>query len=597
MRRAAHRSMDTWATIRLMVPYFRPYRKYVVFSLMLVLAECGFGLANPLILRQIIDEALPRRDFDLLVILCGTMVIIGLVGSAITVAEVALTNWIGQRVVADLRTEVYDRARAQPLPFYTEQGAAEIQTRLVSDIDGVDRLLTNTAQSALASITSLVVTVTAMLIISWPLALASFAIALALSAANRRFAAHRRLLAKQRQQHVTTLMRLVAEDLSLAGIVLGRTLGRTGKQRGRFTDISERVRDVTYKQRVAGSTAMTLISAVYACVPPIIYFLTGTVVPGLSVGAVVVLVILQMRLAGPVQSLLLLSGSLQASIAMFERIMDYLKLAKDDIECTPAATEFVSGVRLRGLSYRYPGSKSPALAGVDLDLPAGSVTVVAGSSGSGKSTLGLILAGLLRPDSGTIHVSGPNADPAELRDAVTLVPQHTLILHGTIGDNLRFAAEDLTDEEMERALTAVHLDDLATRLRLGFDTPTGDDGHQMSGGERQRLALVRALLVPSRVVVLDEATSALDNLTAEHIHGLVRRHCRNRTLVIIAHRIPRLEPADRVVVLEHGQIEEMGTHGELVTSGGAYTRLLAAQHTRPQGGITPEAPVTRTVLR
>lgn len=583
------REVRTSLVLRRMIPFFRPYRRYIVCSLTLILIESGLALSFPLLLRRVIDEAIPRHDVGLLTLLCGTMIGLGLLASAMAVGESALRNWIGQRVVADLRADVYDHASAQPLEFYTSEGEAQIQARLVSDIEGVDRLLTSTAQSVVGAVTSLAVALAAMLILSWPLAVLSFALAVGLSLLNNRFSARRRVLAKERQGHLTTLMEYVAEDLSLAGIVLGRTLGRTSQQRTRFTDINRRVRDVTVRQRITGALALTAIGAAYACVPPGIFFLAGSVLSGVTIGTIVVLVTLQMRLTGPIQSLLLLSGSLQASVAKFERVLDYINLDTVGVEAG-IIQPGVHDLWIRDLSYRYPESRWPVVDGVDLDLPAGSVTVIVGPSGSGKSTFGLILAGLLERGSGAIDIPGlENADPAALRAAVTLVPQHTLLFKGTIGDNLRFADADVAAERIADALETVQLDDLVARLPLGLDTPVGEDGHQLSGGERQRLALARALLAPCRVLVLDEATSALDNITAERLYSALRARCRAMTLVVIAHRIPRLESGDHIVVMANGRIAETGTHAELTAYGGAFADLLSAQSARstspvPQGG-------------
>lgn len=572
-----HRQATTWAIIRRMASYFRPYRLQVGCSLTLVLLECGLGMAGPLLLQRLIDQALPQRDAEQLLLLSGAMIGVGVLSSGLGVVEITLTNWIGQRVVSDLRLEVYDHAHRQPLEFYSDQGETQIQARLVSDIEGVDRLLTGTAQSALAAATSLIIAVGVMLALSWPLAIFSLVLAFGLSLLNNRFSRQRRVLGKRRQEQLTTLMEHVAQDLSLAGVILGRTLGRTGRQRLHFTEISAQVCATTLRQRFVGTVALAIISTAYAAIPPVIYLLAGSVLPGLSIGTVVVLVILQMRLAAPLQSLLSLSGALQASVAMFERVLDYLDLGTHDVgTATPGA--LTHGVRLRNLSHRYAGAPRLVLGGVSLDLTPGSCTLIAGGSGSGKSTLGLILSGLTQQCGGSVTTPGGRVlTPAELRAAVTLVPQHTLLLKGSVRDNLCFVRDDVTEQEMEEALALVQLDALIARLPYGLDTSVGRDGYQLSGGERQRLALARALLAPGELLVLDEATSALDNLTAEYLHRALRARCADRILLLIAHRIPLLEPEDRVLVMEGGRVVERGTHAELAGHGGAYTRLLGAQ--------------------
>ncbi|SCE72307.1 ABC transporter ATP-binding protein [Micromonospora chokoriensis] len=568
--------VTTWLVLRRVAMRYRPYRWHTVGSGLLVLITVGMSTAAPLLLQRIIDDALPRHDTTLLAVLCGLMMALGLVGSLLGVAETALTNWTGQRVAARLRVDVYDRARAQPLRFYSEQGQAQIQARLVSDIDGIDRFLTSTVHQALSALTALVAVGIAMIILSWPLALVSLALTALLSLFNNRFARRRRLLFRQRQRLLTTVLRYVSEDLSLSGVLLGRTLRRTRTQRDRFVEVAEDIRDVTFRQRIAGMSAYTVIGVSFACVPPLIFWAYGTFTPTVSVGAVVVLVMLQTRLSQPIQSLLRLSGGVQASVVMFERVLEYLDMDAPErdvapVRRTPAGP---AEVRLRGVSCRYPGSPAPALAGVDLDFPAGSVTVVTGHTGSGKSTLGLVLAGLLSPDTGTVRVDGGSALP---RAAATLIPQHTALLHGTIRDNLLFARDGVSQAELDRVLDTVRLGSLITASRHGWDTSIGENGLQLSGGERQRLGIARALLADCRLLVVDEATSALDQHTADRVTEALREHCRDKTLVLIAHRLPRLEPQDRVIVLDRGRVAEHGTHGLLSRAGGAYASLLAAQ--------------------
>lgn len=575
--------LDTWTVLRRMGVRFRPYLWQSAVSFLMVVVTVALSTATPLLLRGIIDDALPHGDLALLTELCCLMVASGLCASLLVVAQTALTNWIGQRVSARLRVEVYDRARAQRLRFYSEKGHTQIQARLISDIDAVDRFLTGTVQQGLSTVLSLVMIGSTMIVLNWRLAVICGALATVLSLFNNRFARRRRGLARQRQQLLTTVLRYVAEDLSLSGILLGRTMRRTDRQRQRFIEVTEEIRETTFQQRLVGISAYVVIGASFACLPPLVYLACGLFAAHLSVGAVVVLVTLQQRLAQQIQDLLRLSGSLQTSVAMFERVLEYVDMEIGDDVCAPqtSAGGPPARVRLRGVRHRYPGAAAPSLDGIDLDFPAASVTVVAGSTGSGKSTLGLVLAGLLPCGSGSAEADG-GPGPGSLRSAVTLIPQHTGLLHGTIRDNLLFARDGVSDEELERVLAAVGLDAVVAALPDGLDTSVGADGLQLSGGERQRLGVARAMLVDCRVLIADEVTSSLDHHTAEQVNRALREHCRDRTLVLIAHRLPALGPGDRVVVLEHGRIAEAGTHGALSSADGPYAALLAAQGRAPE---------------
>ncbi|MGP3929394.1 ABC transporter ATP-binding protein [Nonomuraea sp. KM88] len=546
--------LTTWGAARRIGGWFRPYRRHVIGSLSLVLVSVPVSVASPLLIQVVIDEALPSRDAAALALLCGLLVALGLLGSVLAVGEIAWSNWVGQRVSAQLRMDLYDRVNSRPLGFYSERSAAETQARLISDVDGVDKLVTGTAQQALGAITSLAAAALAMAILSWPLALVSLALAWLLSLLNHRFTLRRRGLARQRQRLLTTLMRYAAEDLSAGGVLLGRTLGRTAAQRQRFAQVCQDVRDVTIRQRVTGALAYMAIGASFACVPPMIFWLAGTVLDGLSVGTVVVMALLQMRLSSPIETLLLLSGSVQAAVAKFERIAEYLDIpeAQPIDRPGPPRREAVTGVSavLIGVGHDYGGGRRPVLDDVNLVVAAGTVTVLTGRTGSGKSTLGLVLAGLLTPARGEVLVDGA----ARLRDVATLVPQHTTMFSGSIRENLAFARDGVTEEEMRAVLAAVSLDSLVDAMPDGLDTPVGEDGHQLSGGERQRLAVARALLVPCGLLIVDEVTSALDGVTAEHVFSVLRRHCRDRALVVITHRSPSAEPGDRLLVVEDGRL-------------------------------------------
>ncbi|MFE7757228.1 ABC transporter ATP-binding protein [Streptomyces sp. NPDC057429] len=570
-------TVTTWDTVRFMLVRLRPYRPRTALTVLIVGVRVVLGVVTPLAMLVLLDRALPQRDLDLLFLVCGGIFVAGGLGSALYVAETVLISRLSQRLVADLRVEIFARAHAQPLEFFAALSPSELQARLVSDVNGVDRFLSQTLRSALSAAAHAVAATVAMVLLSWPLALASLVLTAVLSQLNNRLARVRRRLATERQQHVTTMIRRVADALSLQGIVLGRTIGRTGHQLDEFTDVCESISDTTVRQRVVGSGALMFIGFCFAAFPPGIYLVSGVFLRELSVGAVVALVMLQMRLSDPLQTLLSFSAQIQASVATFERIIQYTSLDAEPLR--PARKKLDGTVRVTasGVRYEYQGAVSPALADIEMDLAPGTMNVVLGPTGSGKSTLGLVLTGLVRPQSGTVKIDGGPADLETLRRRATLVPQDIGFLNGSLRENLRFAREGTTDAEMLEVLRVACLDGLLARLPQGLDTPVGEDGHMLSGGERQRLAISRALLAGGTLLILDEATSALDGTTAQLVHESLRSLCPGRTVLVICHRIPRLTAGDRVFILDRGRVVEQGTHRELRAAGGHYAALLAAQ--------------------
>jgi ATP-binding cassette subfamily B protein len=570
-------TVTTWHTVRFLLACLRPYRGRTSLTLLIVSTRVAMGVVIPLAMLVLLDRALPQRDTELLILVCGGIFAAGGLGSALYVVETVLVSRISQRLVADLRVRVFDRAQAQPLEFFAAHSASELQARLVSDVNGVDRFISQTLRSALSAAAHAVAAAVAMMFLSWPLALASLVLTTALSQMNNRLARIRRSLAAERQQHVTTMIRRVADTLSLQGIVLGRTMGRTGHQRDEFTEVCESISDTTVRQRAVGARALTFIGFCFAAFPPGIYLVSGVFLRELSVGAVVALVLLQMRLSEPLQTLLSFSAQVQASVAILERIIQYTSLEAEPLR--PAVEKLDGPVRVAasGVRYTYQGAAGPALENIDMDLAPGTMNVVLGHTGSGKSTLGLVLAGLLQPESGAVTIDGVPADQETMRRHTTLVPQDIGFLNDSLRENLRFARGGATDAEMLEVLRAGCLDGLLARLPQGLDTPVGEGGHMLSGGERQRLAISRALLAGGSLLIFDEATSALDGTTAQLVHESLRSLCPDRTVVVICHRIPRLSAGDRVFVLGRGRITEQGSHRALQAAGGRYAALLAAQ--------------------
>ena len=551
---------------------FAVYRVRLVASLLIVVASTGVGVVLPLLLRRVIDEAIPNGDRRLLTWLCLAMLLIGFAQAVLFLAQGRLANSIGLSVVHDLRADVYRRVQRMPITFHAGPSGTEVHTRLAHDIGGISDVVTFTAQHALGSVTIVATVGAAMLVLSWPIAAAAILLTTAMAVITHVYAEKQRLLAVEVQDRTSEMMRLAGEHLSLSGILLGRTLRRWDRQRAAFERSSADIARLTTRQRTVGDLASAIVGVSFAAVPPTVYWLAGGGFTSLSVGTALVLVALQMQLTGPIQDLLGVNTRLRVSLAQFERVFEYLDMGP--VGDLPAPAPAVAAaprpvaVRVRDLGYAYPGTGRTVVAGVDLDFPAGSSTTIVGATGSGKSTLAYLIAGLLRPDRGTVSVAP---------ELVTLVPQEAGMLNATIRENLLFARPDATTEELRAVLAALALDTLVAELPDGLDTEVGERGYQLSGGERQRLALARGLLTPSPVLVLDEVTSSLDWATGRVVQEAIATSTVERTVIVVSHRLGGLADPDRVVVMRDGRVVEAGTHGSLRASDGEYARLLRAR--------------------
>ncbi|MFD3969984.1 ABC transporter ATP-binding protein [Streptomyces cyaneofuscatus] len=569
---------------------FAAHKANFALSLLTVVLSTGLGISGPLFLRVIVDEAVPQRDRELLLWMCLGMLAVGIAQSGFFYLQSRLTNSIGLGVVHGLRVEVYERVQSMPITFHAGRSGAEVQTRLASDIGGISDVITFTAQRALGSLTMVVTIGTAMLILSWPVAVVAIGLTLGLVIMNQHYAERQRLLAVEAQEHTSEMLRLTGEHLSLPGVLMGRTLRCWDGQRDRFRASSSAITGLTIRERSMATSAESIIGVSFAAIPPVVYWMAGGGFTSLSIGTAIVLVVLQLQLAQPIQALLGLSTSVRRSLAHFDRIFEYIDLGPTAALPAPrnphTGTQVPAvGITLREVSYRYPESGRSTLRGIDLDFPAGSTTMIVGSTGSGKSTLGYLVAGLLEPGAGTVRVSGGDDKPSE---TVLLVPQEPGIFNASFRDNLLLARPDATEAELRDVLSRLALDDLVSSFPDGLDTSVGERGYQLSGGERQRLGLARALLSDAPVVVLDEVTSALDWATARTVQAALEELRGNRTTVVISHRLSGVKDTDRVVVLADGLVVENGTHGELRTTPGRYADLLRMRdEDLSEAGTTP----------
>ncbi len=590
------------ANLRRIGSLFKPYWRRLSLLLGLIVVSAGLGVVPAFLLRRLL-VALEAHDTHAVSLNAAGMIVIAIAVGILSVVQTLLSNQVGQHVMHDLRARVFRHLQRLSLAFFTRTRTGEVQSRINNDIGGVQNVVTNTATNIASSLTTVVATMIAMLFLSWQLALFAFALIPLFTVLTRRVGNERRRIAKTTQESLADISSIVQESLSVSGILLGKTMGRGDELADRFEGESLRLADLEVQQRMAGRWVMASIQTSFAVMPAAVYWLGGTVLSNtITIPTIIAFTTLQARLFFPVGSLLGVGLDIQTSLALFDRIFEYLDTPVDIAEReNPIEVAAAGDVVYDRVWFRYEAGSSvgeangarPAdraafgdargeeawtLQDVSFTVPAGTTTALVGETGAGKTTLGYLAARLYDVDRGFISIGGVDIRDlsfAALARLVGVVSQETYLLHASVRENLSFAKPDATDEELYAAAEAARIHHVIAALPDGYDTVVGERGYRFSGGEKQRIAIARTILRNPPILVLDEATSSLDTETERLVQEALDRLAEGRTTIAIAHRLSTVRDADQIVVLDRGQVVERGRHEELLAAGGRYATLVS----------------------
>jgi ATP-binding cassette subfamily B protein len=597
---------------RRILSLFRPYRLRLGAVLALIAISAAISMLNPFLLRDALNEGLLRHNGTILTETVVGMIAVAILSNATNVWQTYISNLVGQKVMHDLRAAVYHRLQLMSLAFFTRTRTGEVQSRIANDIGGLDSVITTTATTIAQNATTVIAALVAMCLLDIRLAALSLLFVPPSVWGTRKVGKVRRRITTEQQRRLADLSALVAESLSVSGIMLGKTMGRGGDLADRFSTESKGIADLEVRSRMAGRWMMATIQFVFAAQPAVIYWLAGQSFVGhaVSIGTVVAFTTLQTRLLFPIQSLLGVQADMEASLAMFDRIFEYLDLPVDIVEDpNPVVLDpgrVIGEVRFEHVSFRYAGSPGaaagpkpdgarPGVVGggtagrdpgtasawtvhdINLAVPAGTRAAIVGETGAGKTTIGYLAARLYEPQEGRITIDGIDIRRVSLNSlaaTVGVVSQETYLFHASVRENLRFAKPEATDEQIEAAARTARIHDLIASLPEGYDTVVGERGYRFSGGEKQRMAIARTILRNPPILVLDEATSSLDTQTEAAVQAELERLAEGRTTITIAHRLSTIRDAEQIVVLDRGEIAESGRHEELLERGGLYAGLV-----------------------
>lgn len=569
--------------IRRVLGYFVPYKTKSVYILLCIAATAVLGLAPPLLIRTIIDDAIPGKDMSLLSILSMGMVIAALLSGFVSVAQNYLSNLIGQGVMYDMRNHLYQHLQSLHLGFFIGVRSGETVSRLNSDVAGIQNVVTGTMVSIVSNAVILATTLAMIFYLSWPLALISVMILPLFIVPTRRVGRIRQDLTRETQQQRADLTHILQETLSVGGYILMKVFGQERAERERFREKNREVMRLQVRQALVGRWYFMIMGLFGTLGPALVYWMGGWLVlqESMTVGTVVAFVAYLSRLYGPASSLASVHVDVTASLALFERIFQYLDM-KPEIQDSPDASPLARArgrVEFQDVSFHYREG-NPVLKDVTFTMEPGQTFALVGPSGAGKTTLTYLLPRFYDPIAGRILIDGRDIRQTtleSLRMQVGVVTQDTFVYHDTMSHNLLYARPDAAQEEIERACRDAQLYDAIMNMPWGFETIVGERGYRLSGGERQRLAIARVILEDPRLIVLDEATSSLDSVSERLIQQALEPLLRERTALVIAHRLSTVLNADHILVMDHGRIAERGTHRELLNKNGLYTRLYEAQ--------------------
>ena len=577
------------ANLRRIIRLFRPYKARLGLVSGLIVVSAALGVVTPFLLREVLDTAIQVNTetgeatvrLRLLTALVAGMVAIPIVTGVLGVWQTLLSNLVGQAVMHDLRTAVYRHLQRLSLAFFTRTRTGEVQSRIANDIGGIENVVTSTATSVLSNVTTVLATVVAMLLLDWRLAVFALALLPLFVWLTKRVGEQRKKVTAERQASLADVSSLVQESLSVSGILLGKTMGRTGDLAERFQTESERLAGLEVRTRMTGRWMMSAIQTTFAVMPALVYLFAGWTISrgsdSITIGTLVAFTTLQARLFFPIGSLLGVQLEVQSSLALFDRIFEYLDQPVDIVEGARTIERPRGDVAFEDVWFGYD-AEAWTLEDVSFAVPTGTKTALVGETGSGKTTCAYLVARLYDATRGTVTIDGVDLrelDFRSLTEAVGVVSQETYLFHASVRENLRFAKPDASDEEIEDAARAAQIHELVATLPEGYETVVGERGYRFSGGEKQRIAIARTILRNPPILVLDEATSALDTQTERAVQRALQRLAEGRTVIAIAHRLSTVRDADQIVVLDRGRVVERGTHDELLALGGRYAALVA----------------------
>ncbi|MGH3133630.1 MAG: ABC transporter ATP-binding protein [Gaiellaceae bacterium] len=581
------------ANFRRIVRLFRPYRARLAAVSGLIVLSAGLGAVSPFLLREVLDVAIPGQDVRLLSLLVAGMVAIPIVTGALGVWQTLLSNQVGQSVMHDLRSQVYRHLQRLSLAFFTRTRTGEVQSRIANDIGGIENVVTSTATSVLANVTTVLATVVAMVLLDWRLAVFALALLPLFVLLTKRVGEQRKKVTAERQASLADVSSIVQESLSVSGILLGKTMGRTEDLAQRFETESGRLAELEVRSRMTGRWMMAAIQTTFAVMPALVYWFAGfTIAQGsatITIGTLVAFTTLQTRLFFPIGSLLGVQLEVQSSLALFDRIFEYLDQRVEIAEGERELERPRGEVRLESVWFRYDDA-AWTLQDVSFAVPPGTKTALVGETGSGKTTCAYLVARLYDATQGTVSIDGVDVRELtfeSLAASVGVVSQETYLFHASVRENLRFANPEAADDEVEAAARAAQIHELIATLPEGYDTVVGERGYRFSGGEKQRIAIARTILRNPPVLVLDEATSSLDTQTERLVQEALERLSEGRTTIAIAHRLSTVRDADQIVVLDRGRVAEIGRYEELVARGGRFAALAAREDGVPSSRPVP----------
>ncbi|MBT0993232.1 ABC transporter ATP-binding protein/permease [Cellulomonas sp. DKR-3] len=604
--RAVREHRLTRQTLRRILAFARPYRGRLVVFVVLIALEAAAGAVTPLLFQTLIDDGITAGDTRLVVGVAAAVAVLALVGAGLSVADRWVSSQVGEGLILDLRTAVFDHVQRMPLAFFSRAKTGALVQRLNGDVLGAQQAFTSTLQNVVSNALTVVFVLAAMLTMSWQLTLLSLVLLPAFVLPARWFGRRIAAITRESYELNADAAQMMNERFNVAGAHLVKIFGDPERESAAYAGQAGRVRDIGVRRALYSTWFRVGLTTLASVAVAIVYGVGGVMaVRGeLTVGVVVALTAYLGRLYGPLTAMSNVQVDVMTALVSFERVLEVLDLEPtvaerpDAVDLRAATAARGASVELDAVGFRYPGADEVSLASlesvatlghepvddtlrdVSLTVPAGHMVALVGHSGAGKTTISQLVTRMYDPTRGAVRIAGTDlrdVTHASLRATVGVVSQEAHLFHDTIAENLRYARPEATDADIERALRQAHVLDLVRSLPEGIDTVVGDRGYRLSGGERQRLAIARLLLKAPDVVVLDEATAHLDSESEAAVQAALDEALSGRTSIVIAHRLSTVRQADSIVVVQDGRVVDQGTHADLLARGGLYAELYRTQ--------------------